>query len=594
MLRHATYKRNEKDFATKVVEDDSTGIVTLYIDDKTVVTSETDHVTGVIKYGDIPVANVKAYGLKGDGVTNDQVAMDALLASGIDCIYFPKGVYKGYFNNRRSNRTFIFEEGAIVDGVVHLAIGVGPETDGAPALATVKNVKVIGTVASTVRVGSYYCDGVNVDKIRITEVSSSYANQTTEGGTRGVHLYFGSKNMTIGEIQLDSAAITYGVGIDLHTTIDADHYPENIRIGKITAKNGAAVPLLSTARTKNVTIGEIVLSGGYTGTSHAVQHSYDSNLTVGKATIDGTGISQAGCSGVITLNVSGVRYNELTSHHFSGHGLYVSTGSEGVSVGKLKTYNNTLDGGKSIVPVQIEKAVSYSNTLSGLNIEGAGASGSRLGDVEVYSNGTQGYIANGAADVVADYIYSHDNAGGSGFGVYLSGATRHRCGYLRSETNYNGLRYNNCTDCSFGSIKATGNTTDIVVLGTNSGITVTGDNVFSTVYNSTPLESITGFKGRAVAIGSKSNGDVAATLTVGSSATTQKWTAALTADRAVTLSTTGAKAGDRFRIVRTAAATGAFNLNVGTGPLKALSAAGQWCDVEYDGSAWALVGYGSL
>lgn len=45
MLRHATYKRNEKDFATKVVEDDSSGIVTLYVDDKPVPTVEVDPVT---------------------------------------------------------------------------------------------------------------------------------------------------------------------------------------------------------------------------------------------------------------------------------------------------------------------------------------------------------------------------------------------------------------------------------------------------------------------------------------------------------------------------------------------------------------------
>jgi hypothetical protein len=43
--------------------------------------------------------------------------------------------------------------------------------------------------------------------------------------------------------------------------------------------------------------------------------------------------------------------------------------------------------------------------------------------------------------------------------------------------------------------------------------------------------------------------------------------------------------GRTFRIVRTANATGAFNLNVGTGPLKAL-AVSTWCDVTYNGSAW--------
>lgn len=89
------------------------------------------------------------------------------------------------------------------------------------------------------------------------------------------------------------------------------------------------------------------------------------------------------------------------------------------------------------------------------------------------------------------------------------------------------------------------------------------------------------------------NGNAAKTLTDGASEDTQIWDTAITADRAVTLSTTGVEDGAKFRTVRTASATGAFNLNVGTGPLKAL-AAGEWCDVEYDGSAWVLTAFGAL
>lgn len=90
-------------------------------------------------------------------------------------------------------------------------------------------------------------------------------------------------------------------------------------------------------------------------------------------------------------------------------------------------------------------------------------------------------------------------------------------------------------------------------------------------------------------------GDAAATLTPRSSKPVQRWNTPLTADRAVTLATTAGTVieGDSFRIIRTAAATGAFNLNVGTGPLKAL-AAGQWCVVRFDGSAWYLEAFGSL
>jgi hypothetical protein len=92
---------------------------------------------------------------------------------------------------------------------------------------------------------------------------------------------------------------------------------------------------------------------------------------------------------------------------------------------------------------------------------------------------------------------------------------------------------------------------------------------------------------------SADRGDAAVTLTVNQSARRQVFNTPLTVPRAVALSVVGAKNGDRFRITRTAAATGASPLNIGTGPLKALLA-GQWCVVEYDGAAWFLAEFGSV
>jgi hypothetical protein len=86
-------------------------------------------------------------------------------------------------------------------------------------------------------------------------------------------------------------------------------------------------------------------------------------------------------------------------------------------------------------------------------------------------------------------------------------------------------------------------------------------------------------------------GDINATLTPFASFTTNIWKSPLTANRTVTLSSTGAVSGVKFRVTRTAASTGAFTLDVGG--LKSL-AAGQWCDVEWDGAAWVLTAFGSL
>lgn len=90
-------------------------------------------------------------------------------------------------------------------------------------------------------------------------------------------------------------------------------------------------------------------------------------------------------------------------------------------------------------------------------------------------------------------------------------------------------------------------------------------------------------------------GDDSVTVTVGSVKPYLHYFDPLTADRTVTLSTTGVPTGYTFRITRTAAATGAFNLNVGPGPLKALTP-GTWCDVTFnaDFGAWYLSAYGAL
>jgi uncharacterized cupin superfamily protein len=94
---------------------------------------------------------------------------------------------------------------------------------------------------------------------------------------------------------------------------------------------------------------------------------------------------------------------------------------------------------------------------------------------------------------------------------------------------------------------------------------------------------------------SADNGDASATLTIGSSARTQRWGTPLTAERTATLSATGAYAGARFRIERLEAATGGFALSVlvGTAVLARL-AYGQWCDVEHTGTTWVVTARGNL
>lgn len=94
---------------------------------------------------------------------------------------------------------------------------------------------------------------------------------------------------------------------------------------------------------------------------------------------------------------------------------------------------------------------------------------------------------------------------------------------------------------------------------------------------------------------SADNGDASATLLAGTDPTVQIWNSPITGTRSVTLATSAAYNNAEFEIIRTAAATGAFNLNVGPGPLKALTA-GTSCRVKYSSSlgAWLLSSYSTL
>ena len=85
-------------------------------------------------------------------------------------------------------------------------------------------------------------------------------------------------------------------------------------------------------------------------------------------------------------------------------------------------------------------------------------------------------------------------------------------------------------------------------------------------------------------------------ITPGISNPIQYFNTPITGNLDCQFATVGLYTGATFRVIRTAAATGAFSINVAPsgGPtLKALSA-GQWADFVYTGSAWACSAFGSL
>lgn len=110
-------------------------------------------------------------------------------------------------------------------------------------------------------------------------------------------------------------------------------------------------------------------------------------------------------------------------------------------------------------------------------------------------------------------------------------------------------------------------------------------------YVSTDVEGVLAEIAQAIVA---DNGDASATLTNNSSNRVQRWNTTLSTNRTATLSTSNAKEGATFIVVRGAGATGNYTLSVGS--LATLRAPGEWCRVVYDAgtSAWVLAQYGIL
>lgn len=111
-----------------------------------------------------PIANVVGYGAKGDGVTDDSVAIQAAINSGYGLIYFPKGTYKINTTLNITNRA---------DSPICL-MGEGWSQNGGGATTTI-NGNTGGIVIDTT--GSQY---VSIDNLRIYS-DSTFTNPSTVG-----------------------------------------------------------------------------------------------------------------------------------------------------------------------------------------------------------------------------------------------------------------------------------------------------------------------------------------------------------------------------------------------------------------------------
>lgn len=178
-------------------------------------------------------ANTMMFGMDGTKNVDVSLEMGMMIASDFQTLRFYKGVYTSGFENSKSGRTFIMDDGCIFDGILHLAVSNDDNI-------IVKNTKVIGKIVTTLRIGCYNCDGLYIpDGITLLDTDASYNNQTALHGMNvGVHIYYNSTNVHIGDIYTPAvrarADNVYNAALIIDK--DASHNPaQNIFVNSVTA-----------------------------------------------------------------------------------------------------------------------------------------------------------------------------------------------------------------------------------------------------------------------------------------------------------------------------------------------------------------------
>lgn len=347
-----------------------------------------------------------------------------------------------------------------------------------------------------------------------------------------------------------------------------------------TSTTGGGLSIFGDTATNNKVIG-----GNYSSNRIGVTINGAHHNTIVGATCDDNTLMGITVDGIVTSGGDGGRYNNISDVQCNRNlgaafgGIFVGNGSSYNVISNAICNDNTGAGYRVSGGVGFEP--SY-NKVSNSSFGGNGANGVTLSFAnrnEFIGVTSSGNTGRGMSCFNSDYIsiiggkYSTNTTDGI---IIQSGYTR----TIGAECVGNGGYGFRVT--TGGSADSTGNIADLLTTSGNATANIdisSGD--LCRVTNSSGFSAVTA-----------NAGDANATYRLGSP-TTIIYNSPITATRSVVLSTTAPFAGDKVNVVRTAAATGAFNVNVGTGPLKAL-AAGQWCTVEYSGAAWVLTAFGAL
>jgi len=152
---------------------------------------------------------------------------------------FEEGVYKCSLDNTNSNIEIHFKEGSVFTETIHIAMQ-NKVTVNTPI---VENVKATGVLTSYDRVGSYNCNNIYIEKIKLIN------SPNMEHKVNGIHFYYNTTNLVVDEIYVEDSWNRYGLCID---GLDQATRPNNITINKVYINNSQTNGSYIHARNVNI------------------------------------------------------------------------------------------------------------------------------------------------------------------------------------------------------------------------------------------------------------------------------------------------------------------------------------------------------
>jgi len=561
------------------------------------------------------VVSVKDFGAVGDGVTNDTTAItNAFVAAKGKALYFPAGTYLTGTITLDNTYTNMFVYG---DGAASILKLVGSSTTAILRLRQSSNIsftqmKFDGNGAAQSSTGTYcvYLDraATNIkfndvwffnsydDNVFLTYTTSFGAvsnvsftdcrfQTTTTAGNANAKLlntenitfqgcYFTDWTLVSIDINFFSPAVNGGLIVD-------SCYFQNTNSDAfcISAVAGDMVPNDNFYRIKNVVVSNNI---------------FDAN---NRATLGSSGIN--GWMDYVSITGNTWRRSDSGSWRQGMliAGNYVTISNNVLDDGQIALTNNSVaSAGKNNIITNNSIRVNGGSSLYGIQVGGSAPDGVITYDRLIVSNNTidligvtgpnSGAIHFGTFEftavvknsVCSNNTMSHDSAVSAVNGIRFTVASGSQNINIINNSIVNADTGIQCISAVATDVEISGN--DLRGCNSNISLPATGIyRVFGNTFNAT------------YQLVSSDRGDASVTVVNGVDAPTQVFNTPLTTNRTVTLSSTDAFAGATFTVVRTAAATGASTLDVGG--LKTL-AAGQTCTVQYSGTAWFLLSFGSL